>query len=221
MATTRTRRLTSDARRDKLLAFGRRYFAAHGYDELSVDDLAAKAGVSKALVYHYFGGKRGLFVATIDRVASDLELSMAPPGGLAFEQALRSSLGAFVGFIAENAAIYRVMLRGALGYDPEVQAITDRTRRAAVALVLAELRTTEPGPALSLAIAGWIGFVESASLAWLDQRARARDALDASALVEILVDALAAVLPADHVPLPALAPTTTIGAAMARKGKRA
>ena len=190
-------RLSVEARKEKLVEFGRRFFATHGYDELSVEELAAQAGVSKALVYHYYGSKHGLCVATIDDVARRLELSLAPPPGLPLEEALRASLRAFVLFVRDNSAIYRTLLRGGIGNDPAVSQILERVRQSATALILGLLGKSRPSPTLRIALAGWIGFAESATLAWLEHRG-----VDADGLVEVLVDALAAVLPSDAVALP-------------------
>lgn len=183
-------RLGVEERKERLVAFGRSFFATHGYDELSVDEIAKRAGVSKALVYHYFGGKHGLYVATIDDVARRLEEALEPPTGASLEEAIRASLGAFVRYVRDNDAIYRTLLRGGIGNDPAVAEIVERVRRRATVLVLALLGQSEADARLAIAIAGWIGFTESATLAWLEQRQ-----IDADGLVEVLLDALAAVLP--------------------------
>ena len=74
-------------RRAELLAIGRRLFASHAYDELSIDELAARAGVAKGLLYYYFGSKRGYYVAVVEAAAAELRpmsrtMAIAIVGGI-------------------------------------------------------------------------------------------------------------------------------------------
>ncbi|CAN5917892.1 hypothetical protein BH11MYX3_BH11MYX3_28310 [soil metagenome] len=56
-------RLDNEQRRAELLAMGVAAFAKRHYDEVSIDDLAAKAKISKGLFYYYFPTKRDLYIA--------------------------------------------------------------------------------------------------------------------------------------------------------------
>ncbi|SOD63468.1 transcriptional regulator, TetR family [Streptomyces zhaozhouensis] len=69
------RRMTGTERREQLLDIGRTLFAARGFEGTSVEEIAAKAGVSKPVVYEHFGGKEGLYAVVVDREMSRL-LSM-------------------------------------------------------------------------------------------------------------------------------------------------
>ncbi|AXI79151.1 TetR/AcrR family transcriptional regulator [Peterkaempfera bronchialis] len=60
-------RMTGKQRREQLLDIGRTLFAERGYDGTSVEEIAAKAGVSKPVVYEHFGGKEGLYAVVVDR----------------------------------------------------------------------------------------------------------------------------------------------------------
>lgn len=64
---TRSARMTGRQRREQLVAVGRSLFAHKGYDGTSVEEIAAKAGVSKPIVYEHFGGKEGLHAVIVDR----------------------------------------------------------------------------------------------------------------------------------------------------------
>ncbi|MBD3933370.1 TetR/AcrR family transcriptional regulator [Streptomyces chumphonensis] len=61
------RRMTGKERREQLLDIGRRLFAERGFEGTSVEEIAAKAGVSKPVVYEHFGGKEGLYAVVVDR----------------------------------------------------------------------------------------------------------------------------------------------------------
>jgi AcrR family transcriptional regulator len=64
--------MTGPQRRSQLLDVGRSLFAERGVDAISVEEVAARAGVSKPIVYDHFGGKDGLFDAVVDREVADL-----------------------------------------------------------------------------------------------------------------------------------------------------
>ncbi|WP_351233476.1 TetR/AcrR family transcriptional regulator [Streptomyces sp. NPDC002133] len=60
-------RMTGAERRQQLLDIGRTLFAEKGFEGTSVEEIAAKAGVSKPVVYEHFGGKEGLYAVVVDR----------------------------------------------------------------------------------------------------------------------------------------------------------
>ncbi|MFH8346246.1 TetR family transcriptional regulator [Streptomyces sp. NPDC018045] len=64
---TRRVRMTGAQRREQLLDIGRALFAERGFEGTSVEEIAAKAGVSKPVVYEHFGGKEGLYAVVVDR----------------------------------------------------------------------------------------------------------------------------------------------------------
>ena len=68
-STRRTRRvrMTGKERREQLLDIGRILFADKGFEGTSVEEIAARAGVSKPVVYEHFGGKEGLYAVVVDR----------------------------------------------------------------------------------------------------------------------------------------------------------
>ena len=59
--------MTGKERREQLLDVGRGLFAERGFDGTSVEEVAARAGVSKPVVYEHFGGKEGLYAVVVDR----------------------------------------------------------------------------------------------------------------------------------------------------------
>jgi len=65
-------RMTGRERREQLLDVGRALFAQKGFEATSIEEIAARAGVSKPVVYEHFGGKEGLYAVVVDREMSDL-----------------------------------------------------------------------------------------------------------------------------------------------------
>ena len=64
--------MSSAQRREQLIAVGRHIFAVKGLDATSVEEIAARAKVSKPVVYEHFGGKEGLYAVVVDREVRSL-----------------------------------------------------------------------------------------------------------------------------------------------------
>lgn len=174
-------------RREELLAIGRQLFACHAYDELSIDDVAAAAGVAKGLLYYYFKSKRGFYLATIRAEADELLALAQPDPALPPAERLRRTLDAYLAFVDQASERFRALLLAGLGSDPEVRAIRDRDRDEFLRLISGGVaHQPEPSPALRAALTGWLSFIEGVSLDWLDHRD-----LSAEQLRELLVASLA------------------------------
>ena len=79
MSTTRVR-MSPDSRREQLIELGVRLFATHSLEDLSIETLAEEAGISRGLLYHYFGGKQEFHTAVVRRAADNLFAVTAPSG---------------------------------------------------------------------------------------------------------------------------------------------
>jgi AcrR family transcriptional regulator len=140
------------------------------YQELSLDAVAEAAGISRPLVYRYFPTKRAFYVEALRFAAEQLLDLVAGASVGEPEQALRSGLSTYLGYVEEHSRAYRTILRGDLGGDPEVIAIAEGVRHAIYQRVLSSLPREEPlPPLLRLAVLGWIGFVEAVSLDWAER----------------------------------------------------
>lgn len=186
-------RLALDERRAQLLELGARLFAERSYDEVSIDDIADAAGVSKGLLYHYFGSKRDFYVATVQQAAEQLQLRTEPDMSLPPADRARAGLEGYVDFAIENAAPYSSLMRSGIGNDPEVAAIVEETRDAIIARMMSNIGFARPRPVFRFALRGWIGLVEASSLDWLERREVDRE-VDREVLVRILLESLYSVL---------------------------
>jgi AcrR family transcriptional regulator len=105
-------RMTGRARREQLLDVGRALFAEKGFEATSIEEIAARAGVSKPVVYEHFGGKEGLYAVVVDREMSDLlerltaALSAGHPRTLVEQAAL-----ALLTYIEEETDGFRILSR--------------------------------------------------------------------------------------------------------------
>jgi AcrR family transcriptional regulator len=160
-------RLANDERRRRLLALGERLFTEHGYGELSMARIAREAGISKALLYHYFPSKRDFFVATLATGAEEIRRRVEPDPALPPAQALMGSLDAYLAWIDEHAEGYARLVQSA-ATEPDVREIVDRVRDRTAERILAGLGVATP--AARAAVRGWLWFVDGVCLDWVTRR---------------------------------------------------
>ena len=168
-------RLDVDERRRRLLALGAELFARHAYDELSMATIAREAGISKALLYHYFPGKQAYFSATLEEKASELAALTEPDPSLPPLEQLTRSLGAFLDWVEDNRETYGKLVRSAAAI-PEVREVVDRVRDATSERILAGLAPA-PAPALRTAVRAWLWFMDGAIHDWVEHRDLTREQL--------------------------------------------
>jgi AcrR family transcriptional regulator len=186
-------RLDNDQRRAQLLALARAAFSDRAYDDVSIDDLAREAKISKGLLYHYFPTKRDLYVAGLSAIAEDLVAAITNvPAELAPIDRIKASLDAYLDHITRHARAFVSLMRGGIGSDPEVSAVVEGVRQK----LFDEFLTDTPFAGVltgnvrfETTVRGWIGFVESATIDWcLNPRLTREELRDlfASILFEIM-----------------------------------
>jgi len=170
-------RMNPEARREALLELSKRMFGETPYDQLSMEDVAAEAQISKGLLYHYFPNKRELYVETIRGAAGELELATRPDVTLPPVERLHESLKAYLNYVKNNASTYRRIMDSGVGFDEEVKGIVDDVRQIVVRRVIDGLGIATPAPLLKVALRGWVGFIEASSIAWIDETGCSEDEL--------------------------------------------
>lgn len=191
-------RLENDERRAQLLTLARRAFSDRSYDDVSIDDLAREAKISKGLLYHYFPTKRDLYVAGLREIAEELVLTLTSvPRELPPAERVGRSLDAYLDFVTEHSRAYVSLLRGGIGSDPEVAAVITGVRKRLAESFLdgSPLQPMLAGrAAFETAVRGWLGFVEHASIDWLETARMPRDQLR-DLLSEVLLAIMRVVAP--------------------------
>jgi AcrR family transcriptional regulator len=174
LAPTAYTRLQVDERRRQLLELGASLFATHSYAELSIARIAGEAGISKALLYHYFPSKQDFFVATLQQGAEEIARRTEPDPELPPFEALAASVDGYLGWIEENETAYRKLLES-VGSVPEVKILIDGIRDATSARILDGLGAGDPPPPkLRAAARGWLWLMDGVILDWLEHRDRSR-----------------------------------------------
>jgi AcrR family transcriptional regulator len=197
MGTPAYTRLENDERRRRLLELGTRLFTEHAYDEISMSRIAREAGISKALLYHYFPSKQEYFMATLAGGAEELRARVEPDPALPPAQALASALDAYLAWIEDNSEAYAKLFRSAAGV-PEVRALVDGVRAGTAARILDGLGGAA-NPQARTAVQGWLWFMDGACLDWIAHRDLTRAELHG-----LLLGTLAGALLAAGVDLPTL-----------------
>jgi len=105
--------MSGSERREQLLGVGRALFAARGLDGTSVEEIAAKARVSKPVVYEHFGGKEGLYAVVVDREMDRLlaAVTSAPTTEAGYRRKLELGALALLEYIEESTDGFRILVR--------------------------------------------------------------------------------------------------------------
>ncbi|MBT2234633.1 MULTISPECIES: TetR/AcrR family transcriptional regulator [unclassified Nonomuraea] len=165
-------------------------FSTRDAEDVSIDDVASAAGASRALVYHYFGGKQELYVAALKSAAEQLESRLRPQGGGRPLDELASGLRRYFDFVEEHAAGFAALLRGGpANRAGEIGEIVDGVRQRLFWLIQRQMRVERPSPVLRTTLRSWIASVETAGLDWLEHRD-----IERATLEKMLVDHMVALL---------------------------
>lgn len=163
------------SRRAQLLSLGVRLFARRSYGDVSIDDIAREAEVSKGLLYHYFGGKRAFYVAVVGEAARRLLDAIEPDASLPPPARAFVGIEAYLTFVEQRADTYRALVTGGLGTDPEISALLTSARHQIADRILDAIGLRGEHPSFQIAVRSWIGGVETACIEWLSDRTLPRE----------------------------------------------
>ena len=180
MTQTSSARLRPDERRAQILGAARRVLLADPHRELTVELVAAEAGVSPALLFHYFGSKKKFQYAVIEEAAAEVILRTAPDPALPPDERLRSGIRAFVRAVLEAPQLYRATLLMSAAGDPAVRALHSEIRQVFSEWVISAVaeRGIEITPTVELACHGWQGYVEQTLMTWIDNPSVSAEVLE-------------------------------------------
>jgi AcrR family transcriptional regulator len=195
------KRLGPEARREQILTVARGLFEKAGYEAVSMSDVAAAADVTRGLVHHYFGSKRELYLEVVRSVLGEAPSLVAPEGAASLEEMVRRNANVVLDYLSSNRGmLLAIAPSGDLGRDPEVAALADAAREAAIdQIVVNHFGAAEAPPEARLVIRAFFGLVEAACREWLFRRRATRaqvEALLAATILALMREALPAVLAA-------------------------
>lgn len=167
MDTDRRTRLNPDERRAQLVALGVAHLADHPLDSLTIEALSAQAGVSRALLFHYFGSKQGLHREVVRTARDSMLHATEPLPELPPRDRLRDTLARIVGFVREHSGTFYSLVRGVASGDVEVRAVVEEARGEQAERIIAvflELGAADV-PLLHIGLRSWIAFAEDVLVA--------------------------------------------------------
>lgn len=179
--------MAPDARARQIVAVAADHFARDGVTAASMSAIAKDAGVTRALLYHYFPGREALLEAVLQREADRLLAATRPDPALAPGENLRRALTVYLDFFAASRGGVRELYSAASAV-PAVRQLADANHAVHVRWLLDH--TGQPDtPQTRLALGGWLAFVEFAA-----RQAIAAPDVPRDDLVRLCITALEGVL---------------------------
>lgn len=158
--------LSRDARVQYILEASQRVFANHLYD-----DIAAEAGMSRGLLYHYFASKRELYLAPLRQVrAIMIQITES-------QRDLHSCLSALLSHFEQSPTLTltRMVFRGGISSDAEVEALLAAYCQRQYSLFFQRVKQATSDPLVQLGLYGWLSFFQKVCLQWLEQQTISRE----------------------------------------------
>jgi AcrR family transcriptional regulator len=161
------RRLSPVDRRNELLALGAKVFGERPYDEVRIDEIAERAGVSRALMYHYFPDKRAFFAAVVKAQGDRLfEATNFPPmPDLTLFEQLREGVLAYLRYDEQYPHGAWAAYVGMGTADPVLRGIEDVDNERQVKRIMARINEALSGDLdskverdISITVYGWLAF---------------------------------------------------------------
>ncbi|TFI40836.1 TetR/AcrR family transcriptional regulator [Rhodococcus sp. 1R11] len=190
VSTTKRTRLSPQQRRAQLIELGTEMLADRPLEQISVEDIADQAGVSRGLLFHYFASKQDFHLEIVREASRSMIERTAPDPDLEPFDILRDSIANYVDYVSEKRDTFISLLRGTASGDPQMREVFEQTRTTMADRTLVQLAQLDVDvtPTIDLAVRGWIAFVEEATITWLRNPQITRDEL-----IDLNVNALPAV----------------------------
>jgi AcrR family transcriptional regulator len=159
-------RLTPAARRQQILDTARGLVESGRIQQISVEAVAEHAGVSAALLFHYFGTQRKFRQAVIEEIAAGLLAQIEPDPALRPVEQLHAGLETFVARVARHPELYLAVVRTV---DEDLVDLHRTMRNTLAAWLVSALAKAgvRVVPAITTTVAGWLAFTEEAVLGWI------------------------------------------------------
>lgn len=177
------KRLAVDTRREQLLRSGVELLRTHTPDEISVDDVARGAGISRGLLYHYFSDRDAFVVAVIEQAGAELRRALRGDAQLRGRERIEAAIDAFISFAEAHAAGFRAVLTGGVA-NRKIARLIEQTRERDLDAFVASVATTTAAPdaargsnVLRAALHAHMHFMEGAVVRWLTRGEITREQL--------------------------------------------
>ena len=173
MSTPKYSRLDPGQRRAQILDAASTLFAARAYDEVSIEDIAGSAGVTRGLVHHYFGGRKDVFIGLLERVGAQREERLRPPVGRSARARVADTVSRWLDWTEANRTIYLATMAPGedIANDDVRHVVADLVRRAVALLAAFHADIAQDSPRLRYALECWTALNRAATRRWLQEQA--------------------------------------------------
>jgi AcrR family transcriptional regulator len=173
MSTPKFSRLSPDQRREQILDAANALFAERAYEDVSIEDIARAAGVTRGLVHHYFGGRKDVYVGLLERLGAQREERLRPPIGPSSRARIADTVSRWLDWTEANRTIWLATIApGEDIADPDARrVVADLVRRGVALLAAYHADIAEDSPRLRYALECWTGLNRAATRRWLNGEA--------------------------------------------------
>lgn len=177
------KRMTGADRREQLISVARATFAERGFDGTAIEEVAARAEVSKPVIYEHFGGKEGLYAVVVDRevqtLLTTLRRALAVPTDTP-RIVLEQTALALLSYVDEHADGFRILVRDSPMDSASIQTILGDVASRVEGLLVEGFKQSDLDPATAPMYSQMlVGMVAHVGLWWLDTREPAREVVAA------------------------------------------
>ena len=169
-------RRTAGDRRAQLVQIGLELLPTTPVQELTIDEVARRAGISRSLLFHYFATKRDYYTAVTRAAADLLWAHVVPTADTAPEDQVSGMLDRYIGWVETFRESHLAFVRGAAGGDPWVSEVYEETRGRLVQVALTALDLPDDARRRQLVLA-WFAFTEDLVGQWVQEPTMSRDEL--------------------------------------------
>jgi AcrR family transcriptional regulator len=165
------RRLSADDRRRQLLGIGLTKIMEKPIQDLAMDEIAAEAGISRGLLFHYFPTKTDFYLECVAAAGRRILRNTSPDVDASGEEQVRQMVRAMVEQIDRRRSFYLTLVHGSGVADPRLSEVHESVRSVSTERVLAALGA-DPQPHV---VHAWWAYVEDLALGWSAVPAAKRD----------------------------------------------
>lgn len=154
--------------RQRLIDAAVKCFSENNYEDVAVGDIAKSIGVAHGLLFHYFGNKRGIYLAALRSAALDLEASYEMAAAeLPAGQHVRAIFTAHLRYLASHPSLGLRLVLGGRATDPEAWSVFEADRWHAIDRVATILGLDPSVRPLRMMLRSAAGAVDEATVHWL------------------------------------------------------
>jgi AcrR family transcriptional regulator len=177
MSSPKYSRLDPGQRRDQILDAANALFAERAYDDVSIEDIASSAGVTRGLVHHYFGGRKEVYIGLLERLGAQRENRLRPPVGRSARARVADTVSRWLDWTETNRTVWLATIaRGEDIADPDIRrVVADLVQRAVALLAAFHADIAQDSPRLRYALECWTALNRAATRRWLRGQATRQD----------------------------------------------